>query len=58
MRYRVMGVSSPERVGRVVEQGGLMRGLSLDLAAIDRDEGEPRDFNDVEKAAKADRGVE
>ena len=58
MRYRVMGVSSPERVGRVVEQGGLMRGLSLDLAAVDRDEGEPWDFNDVEKAAKADRGVE
>ena len=53
-----MGVSSPERVGRVVEQGGLMRGLSLDLAAVDRDEGEPRDFSDVEKAAKADRGVE
>ena len=58
MRYRVMGISSPERVGRVVEQGGLMRGLSLDLAAVDRDEGEPRDLNDVEKAAKADRGVE
>ena len=58
MRYRVMGVSSPERVGRVVEQGGLMRGLSLDLASVDRDEGEPRDFNDVQKAVKADCGVE
>ena len=49
----IMEVFSPPRVNGMAERLGVMPGLSLDLSGMDPDDGQPWDFNDNKKRAKA-----
>ena len=54
VKFHITEVYSPPRVNTMAERLGLIPGMSLDLTTVDPDDGMPWDFNNEDKARKAE----